>query len=362
MKMPDIPRLIFWELTKQCNLTCQHCRAEAEDINYSGELSLDQVTGVIDDIADFASPILVLTGGEPLYRGDIFDIATYARDKGLRVALASNGTMIDETVAERIVDSGIARVSISIDGSDAQTHDTFRGIAGSFDEAVAGARLLKAKGIEFQFNTTITKRNVDQIDEILRFAEAEGAAALHIFMLVPVGCGVEIAETDMISSERYEEVLHWFYDRSKETDLEFKATCAPHYYRVIRQRAKEEGRSLSFEEDGMAAMTRGCLAGSGVCFISHRGDVQPCGYLPMVAGNVMQTPFAEIWQGSELFQTLRDVQKLDGKCGACGYRMVCGGCRARAHYATGDYLDEEPYCVYEPKGAPSCSTKTKHPF
>ncbi len=348
MKMPDIPRLIFWELTKKCNLACLHCRAEAEDFDYSGEVALARAKKVIDDIVEVSEPILVLTGGEPLYRKDIFDIASYAGEKGLRVALATNGTLIDTKTAKRIKDTGIARVSISIDGSTAASHDGFRGIVGSFDDAVRGARLLREAGVEFQFNTTVTKRNVEEIEDILKFAEDEGAAALHLFMLVPVGCGVEIAETDMISSEKYEEVLYWFYGRSKEVPLEFKATCAPHYYRIIRQQAKEEGRILSLEEDGMAAMTRGCLAGSGVCFISHTGDVQPCGYLPMVAGNVLKKPFKDIWEDSDLFRSLRDPGLLKGKCGECAYRVVCGGCRARAHYAVDDYLDEEPYCVYEP--------------
>jgi heme b synthase len=348
MRMPDKPRLIFWELTKRCNLACKHCRAEAEDIDYSGELSLDQIRSVIDDIVKVSKPILVLTGGEPLYRGDIFDIAAYARSKDLRIALATNGTLIDEGIAGRIRDAGISRVSISIDGNNAETHDGFRGIPGSFEAAIRGARLLKNAGVEFQFNTTVTRRNVDQIEDILQFAIKEGAAALHLFMLVPVGCGVEIAETDMISSEKYEEVLNWFYDRSKDSPLEFKATCAPHYYRIIRQRARAEGRKLSMETDGMAAMTRGCLAGSGVCFLSHSGDVQPCGYLPLVAGNVLKTPFIDIWEKSDIFLALRDADLLEGKCGDCGFRMVCGGCRARAYYATGGYLDEEPYCMYDP--------------
>jgi len=287
----NIPRLIFWELTKRCNLNCAHCRAEAEDIDYTGELDTHNIKKVLDDISSKYSPILILTGGEPLYRGDIFEIASYAVSKNLRVALATNGTLINNETAKKIKDAGIARASISIDGSTAASHDGFRGIPGSFESAINGARLLKKNGVEFQFNMTVTKRNVNEIDDILALAVKEGAAALHLFMLVPVGCGVEIAETDMISSEKYEEVLNWFYDRSREVDIEFKATCAPHYYRIIRQRAKEEGRTLSFETDGMAAMTRGCLAGTGVCFISHRGDVQPCGYLPLSAGNVVKTPF-----------------------------------------------------------------------
>ncbi len=264
MMNKNTPRLIFWELTKSCNLKCAHCRAEAEDNNYTGELGLDQIKGILDNISSNYSPILVLTGGEPLYRKDIFEIAEYANGKGLRTALATNGTLIDKATAEKIKKAGVARVSISIDGINAESHDGFRGVPGAFDGALNGARLLRDAGVEFQFNTTITKRNVDQIDEILALALREKASALHIFMLVPVGCGIELAESDMISDEKYEEVLNWFYDRSREVNIEFKATCAPHYYRIIRQRAKEEGRTLSFETDGMAAMTRGCLAGTGV--------------------------------------------------------------------------------------------------
>lgn len=348
MKMPDKPRLIFWELTKRCNLTCIHCRAEASDTDYSGELTIEQIKSVLDDIVKVSRPILVLTGGEPLYRTDIFDIARLAAAKGCITALATNGTLIDEKIASEIKASGIRRVSISIDGHDARTHDGFRGLPGSFEAALNGAELLKKTGVSFQFNSTITKRNAEQIEDIMDFALKSGAAALHIFMLVPVGCGAEIAESEMLSGEKYEEVLNWFYDRSKNVNLEFKATCAPHYYRVIRQRAAEEGRRLSIETDGMAAMTRGCLAGSGVCFISHRGDVQPCGYLPLTAGNIMEIPFEKIWNESELFLSLRDPNLLTGKCGRCGYRAVCGGCRARAFYDTGCCLDEEPYCIYKP--------------
>ncbi len=347
--MKNEPRLIFWELTKRCNLQCQHCRAEADDTYFEGEMNFDNIKSTINNISANYSPIVVLTGGEPLYRKDIFDIASYADSKGLRTALATNGTLIDEKVAQKIKNANIQRVSISIDGKDAASHDDFRGISGSFDEALRGVECLKKKGIEFQFNTTISKRNVDEIEDVLKLSEDMGATALHLFMLVPVGCGVELAETEMISKEKYEEVLNWYYERSKETSLEFKATCAPHYYRIIRQRAKEEGRKINFDSDGMSAMTRGCLAGTGVCFISHRGDVQPCGYLPLNAGNVLETSFDKIWKESELFHSLRNLNNLKGKCGVCEYRGFCAGCRARAFYSDNDYLEEEPCCVYVPK-------------
>ncbi len=348
MKMDHVPRLIFWELTKKCNLNCIHCRAEAENIRYEGELTFSDVVAVIDDIAAHYRPILVLTGGEPLFREDIFPIARYAFDKGLKTALASNGTLIDDNAARGIRESGIQRVSISLDGSNAASHDGFRGIPGSFDQALAGIARLRSVGIQFQINTTISRRNVDEIEDIMKLAENIGAKALHIFMLVPVGCGVEIVETEMISKEKYESVLNWFYDKSKETRLELKATCAPHYYRIIRQRAKTEGRKLTFENDGMAAVTRGCLAGTGVCFISHRGDVQPCGYLPVSVGNVRNQQFHEIWETAPVFISLRNLDNLTGKCGLCEYKTFCAGCRARAFHESGDYLADEPYCSYVP--------------
>ncbi|OHD64216.1 MAG: heme b synthase [Spirochaetes bacterium RBG_13_51_14] len=348
MKQDPVPRLIFWELTKECNLNCIHCRAEAQSARFEGELSFEEIRRVTDDIASRYNPILVLTGGEPLYRGDVFRIASHARDRGLRTALATNGTLIDESISRNIKAAGIQRVSISLDGIEASSHDGFRGIPGSFGSALRGIAHLRNAGIEFQINTTISRRNVGEIQGIMNLAEQIGAKALHIFMLVPVGCGVEIAESDMISKDTYEEVLNWFYDKSKETSLELKATCAPHYYRIIRQRAREEGRSLSFETDGMNAVTRGCLAGTGVCFISHRGDVQPCGYLPLVAGNVRERSFVALWEEAPLFRELRDLENLTGKCGRCEYKTFCAGCRARAYHESGDYLSDEPYCVYLP--------------
>jgi heme b synthase len=343
----NIPRLIFWELTKRCNLKCVHCRAEAGEADYR-EMGTDEIKKAIDEIASFAKPIMVLTGGEPLYRGDIFDIARHVASRGLRAALATNGTLIDGMLAAEIKASGIERVSISIDGADAATHDGFRGIEGCFAEALRGAAHLRNAGLEFQFNTTITRRNVAGFEKVLSLAIGSGARALHVFMLVPVGCGAEIAGTDMLSGEEYERVLNRLYELSRDTGFDIKATCAPHYYRIIRQRARGEGRKITFETDGLSAVTRGCLAGTGVCFISHRGDVQPCGYLPLVAGNVRNTHFREIWEKSELFNGLRDFSRLTGKCGECEYVAFCGGCRARAYYETGSPYDEEPYCGYEP--------------
>jgi AdoMet-dependent heme synthase len=396
------PRLIFWEVTKGCNLRCIHCRASATELMSRKDLPTRAALGIIDQIAEIASPILVLSGGEPLYRSDIFQLARYATDKGLRVALATNGTLVTKHVARMIADAGVKRVAISLDGADAATHDAFRNIPGAFDAAVQGLRNLKAIGMSVQINMTIARHNAKQLPQVLELAKSLGADALHTFLLVPVGCGVDIAAEQMVPPEEYERMLNWFYDQSLAGELELKATCAPHYFRVVRQRRAAEGRSagaaeaarmavqsgqvaapvgsISHDEilmpsgtgislrpqasghpighhsghpgghpSDMNAMTKGCLAGTGVCFISHEGEVFPCGYLPVIAGDLRKQPFGEIWRDSVVFNELRDTGNLKGKCGCCEFRNVCMGCRARAYAASGDYMAEEPFCIYQPR-------------
>jgi radical SAM protein with 4Fe4S-binding SPASM domain len=294
-------------------------------------------------------------------RPDILEIARYAADAGLPVALATNGTLIDDDFAARIRDSGIKRVSISFDGADAATHDMFRSLPGSFDAAVRGFVALRDAGLPVQINTTVAKHNQQQLEDILQLAHTLGAVALHLFLLVPVGCGVEIADEQMISAQDYERVLNWLYDvEQSEPSLQLKATCAPHYFRVMHQRRAELNRQGKRSElpashqrqvsghPHMHAATKGCLAGTGVCFVSHRGEVFPCGYLPLQAGSIREQTFADIWQHSELFLSLRDPEQLSGKCGRCHFKSLCSGCRARAYGMVGDYLAEEPFCVYEP--------------
>ena len=344
-------RLIFWETTAGCNLECVHCRR----LDVSKELADDDMTTeeslkFIDELSANMNPILILSGGEPLYRPDIFVIAEYAVKKGLKVALATNGTLVDDAKAEEIKKAGIERVSISIDGVDAETHDNFRKLKGSFDSAIRGFKNLRKVGMSVQINCTIAKHNADQFEGIYDLAVNLGADALHVFMLVPVGCGVQIAEDQMLEPKRYEEVLNKVYDKAQESKLHIKATCAPHYFRIMRERAREEGITISPKTHGMAAMTKGCLAGTAVCFVSHKGEVFPCGYLPVNSGNVKTSSIEDIWNDSAIFSNLRDDSLLEGKCGRCEYKKVCEGCRARAFYDTGNYMSEEPYCVYEPKG------------
>ena len=348
--MNDSLRLVFWELTARCNLTCKHCRAEAQDHFVAGELTTAEILGVAADIRQAGDPIVVLTGGEPLVRADIFEIAEACSKMFTRVALATNGTLVDDAVAARIAAAGIQRVSISLDGACAATHDTFRGLPGSFDASLRGFDALKRAGVSVQVNVTVAKHNLTEVEAILKLAIDRGADAFHVFVLVPVGCGAEISEEMRLSPRQMEDVLRWLFDRSLELRgrVHVKATCAPQYYRIMREVSRERGIEMGGARHGMEAMTRGCLAGSAVCFISRIGDVQPCGYLPVIVGNVRKRPFQEIWQNAEAFQALRDPSALKGKCNACGYRKVCAGCRARAFADTSDYLAEDPDCSYCP--------------
>jgi len=354
-----LPRLIFWETTAGCNLRCIHCRRiDVADRLVPEDLSTAESKQLIDQIVAFCNPILVLSGGEPLIRPDIFEIAEHAAARGLRVALATNGTLIDEHMAQRIVDAGIRRVAVSLDGATAETHDPFRALPGSFAQALEGIEHLRRQGMSVQINTTVARHNIDELPQTLSLARSLGADALHIFLLVPVGCGVEIADEQMISPRQYEEVLNWLYDRDQEGLLELKATCAPHYFRIARQRTAAEKRPRVVEAAAASelhAMTKGCLAGTGVCFVSHKGEVFPCGYLPLPAGSVREQTLQEIWEGSKVFSTLRDPELLQGKCGRCEFKRICGGCRARAYCMTDNYLDEEPFCVYEPPPLPQAA-------
>lgn len=344
----NVVRMIAWEVTRSCNLNCAHCRAAASCGPYSGELSTDRCFKLLDEIAAVSSPVIILTGGEPLLRPDIFKIASYGTKKGLRIVMATNGTLVTPAVAKKMIESGIKRVSISIDGKDAQSHDAFRQEKGAFEKAMAGIKVLKDAGMEFQINTTITTANLKQIKDILKLAKNIGAAAHHIFLLVPTGRGKELAG-QAITAADYEETLNWFYRKGLSCPIQLKATCAPHYFRIMHQNKSKTKKPKKKAEGQFHEMTRGCLGGITFCFISHVGQVQPCGYLELNCGNVKKKSFAHIWENSEVFRNLRDYSKYGGKCGRCEFINVCGGCRARAYEATGDYLAEEPLCLYVPK-------------
>lgn len=346
-------QMVAWEITRSCNLFCAHCRSASTAGIYQGELSTKECLALVDGILEVGKPTVILTGGEPLLRHDLFDIARYAVEKGLKVVMGTNGTLITPEVAHRLKEIPVSRVAVSIDFPTPELQDRFRGKTGAFEAAMAGIANLRQTGIEIQVNSTITRLNREYLNELLNLALEVGAVAFHPFMLVPTGRGKDLKGIEM-SSEEYEQTLHWVYEKQSELGdiISLKPTDAPHYQRIVRQRASSNNhREAEPRNNVMRTTSRGCLAGTGFCFVSYCGQVQGCGYLDIEAGNIREHSFREIWTDSVLFRKLRNPSNIKGKCGICEYKSVCGGCRARAYESTGDYLEAEPYCIYKP--APS---------
>lgn len=344
-------RLVSWEITRSCNLHCRHCRAAARKGPYQGELTTAECKRVLRNIAAFARPIIILTGGEPMLRPDIYHIAEYGTGLGLRIVMASCGALLTEETCSTLKTAGIRRISLSIDGATAQSHDAFRGVVGAFDGVMTGIKAARSAGLEFQINTTITRMNIGELQAIFDLVNSLGAVSFHPFLLVPTGRGRDILDQE-ISPEEYEMVLNWIYDHRSPTGITLKPTCAPHYYRILRQRERLAGKTVHPETHGLDAMTKGCLGGQGFAFISHIGITQICGFLDIPAGDLRENELnlQPVWENSPFFRELRDLDAYHGRCGYCDYRRACGGCRARAYATGGDYLAEEPYCTYEPRG------------
>jgi heme b synthase len=324
-------------------LACKHCRAAARPEPYSGELSTDECFALLDNIASFSKPIIILTGGEPMLREDIYDIASHATSLDLPVVMAPCGMLVDDASVAKMKEAGIRCISISLDGATAQSHDDFRGVPGAFDGAIKGIEAAKRAGLDFQINTTVTRHNRAELDAVRKLAIDLGATIFNPFLLVPTGRGKDLADQEL-SPQQYEEALHWLADQQIAGEIPIRVTCAPHYQRISRQKGVEPS----------ARQVKGCMGGQGFAFISHLGKVQICGFLDIECGDVRAEGlnFQKIWENSKLFCEMRDLDSYHGRCGYCEYRRVCGGCRARAYAISGDYLDEEPFCTHQPAKAP----------
>ncbi len=344
------PKWIAWEITRRCNLNCVHCRSSSGmEVKGHPDFPTEEAFRILDDISGYAKPVIVLSGGEPLLRKDVFEISKYGTEKGLRICIATNGSLVTDEICVAMKASGIRMVSLSLDGSTEEVHDNFRNQEGAFGGVISAAGLFNKHGIPFLINSSFTRRNQKEIPKVYRLAKELGATAWYMFMIVPTGRGEDIMN-ELIPKEDYEEILKWHYEMEKnEKDMLVRPTCAPHYYRIVLQRQKEEGekfkrRSLKFSTGG----SKGCIAGQVIALIDVDGNVLPCSYFPKSAGNVREKSFKEIWENSKLFKELRDFKKYRGRCGSCEYVNVCGGCRARAYAMSGNYLDEEPFCAYIP--------------
>lgn len=335
---PPPLRVVAWETTRRCKLDCKHCRADAADKEYSRELSTEDAMKMLDNLASFSKPVLILTGGEPMLRKDIYDLAAHADKLGMRVVMAPCGYLINSESVEKIKSSGIKAISISIDGKDAETHDSFRGLPGAFDTAIKAVDYAIAGNLPFQINTTVSKYNVMQLSQIHELAVRKGASTLDFFFLVPTGRGAEQKELEL-DLETYEKTLEWIYDLELISPISIKTTCAPQYVRVQEDKAPEN--------DVMRG--GGCIGGKGFIFISHRGVVQPCGFLNLNCGDLNKENFdlKKIYEESDILNDLRNVERYTGKCGNCRFIKKCGGCRARAFEYGGNYMGSAPECIFE---------------
>lgn len=357
------PFIVIWELTRACQLECLHCRAEAQHQRHPDELTFEEGKKLIDDIYEMNNPMLVFTGGDPLEREDMYDIADYAIKKGVRVSITPSATAnVTKEAMEKAKELGISRWAFSLDGHRADIHDHFRGTEGSFDLTMRCIKYLHELDMPIQLNTTISAYNYPYLEEMAQKVEELGCVLWSVFFLVPTGRG---KESDMISPADHEKTLRWLYQLSKRSSFDIKTTAAQHYRRVviqekIREKANMAGQDGILYEDslttgdiskiqGLGRAPKGVNDGNGFVFISHTGDVYPSGLLPIVAGNVRESALSTIYRESEIFQDLRNPDKYKGKCGVCEFRYVCGGNRSRAYHITGDYMESEPYCVYIPK-------------
>lgn len=343
------PRIVAWELTRRCPLACRHCRASAQSTAHADELNTAACLRVVDSlVAHGGKPLLILTGGEPLSRADVWEIAKRASDGGLRVVLAPCGTSVNAASISRMLASGIKAISLSMDGATAAQHDAFRGVPGSFAANLTAMQLARDAGLSFQINALVSQETVNDLPAIRELALREGASQLDLFFLVPVGRGAAMKDA-ALSAENCERALNWAVTANASGPLRIKTTCAPQVVRIA------QGLSGARNSEHRGAPLGGCLAGRGFAFVSHVGMLQPCGFCDVPAGDLRQFGYdlPAACAASEVFRQLRDVDGYGGKCGICEFRAVCGGCRARALAAAGDYLAEEPACPYQPAGLAS---------
>ncbi|MEW6179059.1 MAG: TIGR04053 family radical SAM/SPASM domain-containing protein [Chloroflexota bacterium] len=373
------PFMVIWETTQACDLACKHCRAESQPNHHPFALSFEEGKRLIEQVLELGTPhpLFIMTGGDPFKRDDIFDLTAYAAERGLPVAISPSGTpLLNRSNLERLKNSGCKAISLSLDGSTAELHDAFRGVKGSYEWTVNGWKIAREIGLKLQINTTVTRYNLMDLPAMFELVRNLGAMTWSVFFLVPTGRG--LAE-DEISPADYEAVMNFLYDASKYIGL--KTTEGHHYKRVVLQRTYLDLHNLPVEqymnlndtyfslkeklnqylkhnpaqrqgEDRMKRTPMHINAGDGFVFISLLGEVFPSGYLPISAGNVREKSLGEIYQNSELFKALRDKDALEGRCGRCEYRFVCGGSRSRAFAMTGNYLAEEPFCSYQPGSFP----------
>ena len=365
----DSPFLAIWEVTQSCDLACKHCRAAAQPIAHPDQLSFEEGKALIDQIADLHIPVFVFTGGDPLKRADVFDLIRYAASKDVHVAVTPSATpLLNRDAIFKLKEAGVVRLGISLDGSTPEIHDAFRGLPGAWARTIQAIEWANEAGIPIQVHSTISRHNRHDLDGLCNLFEKLAIVMWNVFFLVPVGRG---QLDDLLSGEEFEQIFGKIYELSHRVSFQIKTTEAMHYRRYLLQHNLEERKmghghgngnghphSTAYEAgsptaDGrtrtMGWATRRVNDGKGFVFISHVGNVYPSGFLPIHAGNIRETPLAEIYRNAPIFRALRDTSRLEGKCGACEFKEICGGSRARAYALSGDPFAQEPCCIYQPK-------------
>jgi radical SAM protein len=343
--------IVIWETTQACDLACLHCRASAQPTRDPRELSTAEARQLMDRVREMRPPVFVLTGGDPLKRPDTVSLVEYGTSIGLRVALTPSGTpLMTPGVLASLRDAGLARLAVSLDGSSEAIHDRFRGVPGSFAWSVRMLRAARELGLSTQVNTTISRDNVADLESLIALMRELGIALWSVFVVVPTGRG----HADQLpTAQELESVFERLYEVSLASSFDIKTTAAPHYRRVVLQQqraARRAGASLAtgVQQHDAIGRSRGVNDGNGFVFVSHRGEIYPSGFMPVSAGNVRTHDLATVYRSHPLFVALRDADRLEGKCGACEYRWVCGGSRSRAFALTGNAHAADPLCAYIP--------------
>jgi radical SAM protein len=348
MDFNQSPLLVIWEVTQACDLSCVHCRASAMAGRNPDELTTDQGYRLLDEIRAFGDPLMVFTGGDPLKRPDLFDLIRHSVGLGLRTNVTPSATpLLTASAIDKFKRCGVTRMAISVDGPDAETHDSFRGVPGTFDRAMFALGHARDIALDTQFQTTVTRRNMNKLGQIAERVYEARSRMWSLFFLVVTGRA--LADDDL-TAEEYEKVFEFMYDIAKVAPFDIKTTEAMHYRRYVAQRQKQEHGTVpeTANARGMMWRTAGVSDGKGFVFVSHTGEIYPSGFLPVSAGNVNTDSLVRVYRDSSLFRILRDMDAREGKCGACEYHKICGGSRARAYASTGNYLAEDPRCTYQP--------------
>jgi len=340
------PFILFWETTQACDLACRHCRASAQPTRHGDELSTGEGRALLDEAKAMGTPLVVLTGGDPAKRPDLVELVRHGDSIGLRMALTPSATaLVTRELLVELKDAGLARIAISLDGVTAGTHDDFRRVDGSWERTFEILREAKEIGLTTQVNTTVTRFNEPNLERIAKVIGELGVELWAVFFIVPTG---RASEADLLDPVVIERVMERLADLSETAPFDIKTTAAPHFRRVLLER-KVKRQEVVGIADGIGRARRGVNDGQGVVFISHVGEIYPSGFLPIACGNVREEGLTATYRDHELFRQLRDPEALEGKCGACAFRLVCGGSRARSAAVYGSPFAEDPACAYQPK-------------